>query len=420
MHSKQRAITWFLVLIVAIPGLASAARKGRLVGRAVDPAGTPIEGVSVTVTSAEVEGFKELRITDRKGVFIVDFERVNVTHHYRFEKAGFQTLESDLHWSLEGTERHDFVMQPAQAPTADLLPATSSVEPAIAAYNAGVTALQAGDSAGAQAKFEEAVRHDPELRYAWAGLGVIHLQQGRYQEAVEAAEKAMALGAADEVTLRCRWEAYRQLGDEAKTAQALQDLQSYGRMTEEAKKAYNEGVALAKAGDPEGAFAKFREASQIDPTLKEALLGVAVEGLKIKRYEETMAAAEAVLKDDPQNGQALRLRYNASLGFGDQELIVDALLGLAGVEPKVARDGLLRLAYDAYDANDMARAKTLFGKVLQVDPNQVQSHYVLALIYVNDGSKEEAKQHLERFLQIAPDDPDAGTARNLLEYLNKP
>jgi tetratricopeptide (TPR) repeat protein len=420
MSRRQLAIVWFLVLVVAVPGLVSAARKGRLIGRVVDPEGVPIEGVTVTATSPDVEGFNEVKSTDKKGAFIVDFEIVNVTYHYRFEKAGYQTFESDQEWSLEGTARHDFVMQPGTAATvADLVP-TSSSEPAIVAYNAAVAAVEAKQYGVAQAKFEEAVQHDPALRPAWTGLSVAHLGQEHYQEAVSAAEKAMALGATDEATLRCRWEAYRKLGDEAKTAAALADLERYGRATVEARKVYNEGVALAKAGDHEGAFAKCQEAVTIDPQLEEALLGVATQGLLIKRYQDALAAADAILGDDPGHEQALRARYNAALGLGDESVLVPAAMGLATIEPVVARDSLLHLAFEAYDANDMARAKELFTKVLEVDPNQSETHYALAMIAVNDGATEEAKLHLERFLALAPDSPEADTARDLLAYLNKP
>jgi tetratricopeptide (TPR) repeat protein len=135
----------------------------------------------------------------------------------------------------------------------------------------------------------------------------------------------MALGATDELTLRCRWEAYRQLGDEAKTAAALADLERYGRATVEATKVYNEAVALVKAGDHEGAFARFQEAVTIDPQLEEALLGVATQGLHIKRYQEALAAAEAILEDDPR--ASARARHNAALGLGDESALVPAAMG---------------------------------------------------------------------------------------------
>jgi len=421
MSSKQRAILWLLVLLVAVPGLVSAGRRGRLVGRVVDPEGAPIEGVTVTATSDQVSSFNEVRTTDKKGTFILDFDIVNVTYKYRFDKTGYQTFTAEQNWSLEGTARHDFVMQPGGAAVAvsDLVP-TSSSEPAIVAYNAAVISLNAKDYPAAKASFEEATAHDPQLRPAWTGLSVAELGQEHYQEAVDAAEKAMALGATDETTQRCRWEAYRKLGDDAKTAAALADLERSGRATAEARKVYNEGVALAKAGDHEGAFARFNEAIAIDPQLEEALLGVAAQGLHLQRYQEALDAAEAILDDDPNDEQAIRARYNAALGLGDPAVLVPAAMGLAVVEPAVARDTLLRLAFGAYDANDMVRAKELFGKVLEVDPNQSETHYALAMIAVNDGANEEAMAHLERFLALAPGSPEAATARDLLDYLSKP
>ncbi len=85
---------------------------------------------------------------------------------------------------------------------------------------------------------------------------------------------------------------------------------------------------------------------------------------------EAAGAAESVLKTDPGNQQAIRLRYNACLALGDADRLFDALVGLTAVEPVVASKGLLKLAFDAYDANDTVRAKRRFLKVLEFEPNQ--------------------------------------------------
>jgi len=417
MSTKKHMIACGLVLILGVTVSASAGRKGRLVGRVVDPDDNPIPGVTVTATSEQLPNFRVVETTDKKGVFKIDFDEVNVVYRYRFQKAGYQSTEATQTWRMDGTARHDFTMQPGETPTGGGQPPISGSNLAIAAFNAGVKAFEAKDYATAEVKFEEALGHDPELRLGWAALSVIELERGDYDEAVEAAEKAMALGSTDEAVLRSRWEAYRHLGDEAKTAEALQDLERAGRATEEAKKVHNEGVALAKSGDFEGAFAKFQEAVKIDPNLQVALLGVATTGLRIDHNQEAFAAAETILKEDSQNEEALRLRFNASLKLADQDLIVDALVGLAMVEPATARDGLLRLALAAYDAEDMDRAKERFGEVLEIDPNHARCHYYLGLIYMNEGANEEAKYHFDRFIQLAPDDPDAATAGELLKFL---
>ena len=413
-------MAWLLlVLLWIIPGLALAEQRGRLVGKVVDPQGNPIPGVAVTVTSPQIPSFKELRTTDKKGAFTVDFRQVDVTYHYRFDKVGFQSTEVQQEWHLEGTQGYQWTMYPGKSAVGGLPPASTS-EPAVLAFNGGVAALKAKDYATAEAKFREAVGHDPNLLQAWVALSAVQVETGHNQQAAEAAEKAMTLGSMDEAVLLSRWQAYRNLKDEAKAAEALKDLERVGRRAEEAKRIHNEAVALVKAGDNTGAFAKFQEALSVDPNLKASLLGLATAGFKIGRNAEAATAAEAILKADPKNEHAIRLRYNACLTLGDTARLIDALVGLAAVEPAVAVSGLLKLAFEAYDANDKVQIKERFRKVLEVDPNQPLAHYYLAMAYVNEGATEEARSHLERFLTLAPNNREAETAREVLNRLTKP
>jgi tetratricopeptide (TPR) repeat protein len=418
MHTKTRTIAWILVIILMASGSAFAIRKGRLVGKVVDPDGNPIEGVTVTATSKEVPGFNVVETTDRKGVFKVDFDVINVVYHYRFDKVGYQTLEAEQTWQKDGTGRHEFVMSPGASPALEGVAPASTSSPAVTAFNAGARAFEAEDHAAAVTSFEEAVGHDPEFHRAWGALSVALIEEDRYQEAAEAAEKAIELGSTHEMVLRARWEAYRNLGDEARALEAQEALERSGRLAEEAKKAFNEAVALSKQDDFEGAFAKYQEANELDRNLQVALFGVATTGLKINHNEEALAAAETILEEDPGNEEAIRIRYNAALALGHEDLIIDALVSLAAAEPQTAREGLWLLAIAAYDAGDMDRAKLRFGKLLEVDPNHATAHYYLGLIYVGEGANDEAKKHLERFVQLAPDDPEAATAGELITFLS--
>jgi tetratricopeptide (TPR) repeat protein len=419
MSTKRRTIVLLLVLIWIVPGLAFAARKARVIGKLIDPDGKAIAGVSVTATSPDLPKFREIRTTDKKGVFILDFEQVGVAYQYRFEKVGYQLLEVQQKWDLEGTEHFEWTMQLGSTAAAADAPIASASQPAVLAYNAGVGALKAKDYATAEAKFKEAVGHDPNLRQGWGALSSAQLELGRHQEAAAAAEKAIALGSTDEAVFMARWQAYKNLGDEAKAAEALKDLEATGRRAEEAKRLHNEAVALVKAGDDACAFAKFQEALALDPNLQESLIGLGTAGVKLGRNAEASAAAETILKADPDNEKALRIRYNACLKLGDEEKLLDALVGLAPVEPKIARDGILKLAFDAYDRNELETAKTRFLKVLELDPNQPQAHYYIGVISASQGAKEDAKKYLERFLQLAPNDPEANSAREMLKYLSK-
>jgi tetratricopeptide (TPR) repeat protein len=419
MTPKQRTIVSLLIVLLVIPGLAFAIRKARLVGRVVDPEHNPILGVTVTTTSPNLPDFREVDITDKKGVFKVDFEEVGVKYQFRFQKAGYQTFDAELNWTLDGTKRHDFIMQPGTSPTAGDVVPTSTSNPAITAFNSGVAAFEEKDNATATKMFEEAVNRDPEFRQAWGALSVVQLELGRYQEAADAAEKAMALGSTDVMVLQARWEAYRNLGDETKAAAAQKDLETTGRLAEEAKRVFNEGVQLLKAGDEEGAYSKFQEAVEFDPNLRAAQFAVATTALKVGHYAEAAVAAQAILDENPQDEEAIRIRYNACLTLGDDAMLIDALVALAALDPGRARDGLWKLALESYDADDMVQAEHRFRKVLEVDPNYPWANYLLGLVLMGEGGNQEAIGYLERFIQLAPDDPEVPSARDLVTYLSK-
>ena len=419
MNSKQRSIVLFLIVALAIPGLVSAKRKGRLVGRVIDPEKNPISGVTVTSTSPNIPDFRETDITDEKGVFKVDFEEVGVLYQFKFEKAGFVTFDAELNWTLEGTKRSDFIMVQGAAPMGGAAAPTSASNPAIDAFNSGAAAFEKKKYQEAKAKFEEAVGHDPEFRQGWGALSAAYLKVGQNAEAADAAEKAMAFGSTDVMVLQARWEAYRNLGDDVKAAEAQQDFEKTGRLAEEAKKVYNEGVQLHKAGDEEGAYAKFQDAVDFDPNLRLAQIAVATTALKIEEYAESAAAAQAVLDENPQDEDAIRINYNACLGLKDDEKLIGALVALAALEPTIARDGLWRLALEAYDSGDAANSQVRFAKVLEVDPNYPWANYLLGLVLMGEGDNQEAISYLERFIQLAPDDPEAPSAKDLVAYLRE-
>ena len=419
---SQRRVAVVLAFLLAAAGPASAARKGRLIGKVVDPEGEPIAGVTVTTTAKEFLDVEMVTTTNKKGLFIVDFEHIDTDYTYRFEKAGFQTLTVEQHWTVEGTDRHQFTMTPLEMATpvgTDNAPPASTSAPAILAYNEGVRAYKAKDYAAARPKFEEAVEHDPNLRQGWEALAMLHFEEGDYAGAVDAAEKAMALGSTSESLLQTRWEAYRHLGDTAKAERAREELERFGKLTEEAKRIHNEGVALARDGDEQGALARFKEAVSMDPNLVPAQLAVATTSLKIGRPAEAAEAAAAILKGDPQNEEALKVRYNAALALGDEAMVIDALQGLAAVDPKMVEDNLFQLGMNAFERDETAKAKELFQKVLEFNPNQARAHYQLGLILMREGDKKGAASHLERFLALAPKDPDAATAQQVIEILKR-
>jgi len=64
------------------------------------------------------------------------------------------------------------------------------------------------------------------------------------------------------------------------------------------------------------------------------------------------------------------------------------------------------------------RAEQEFLKALELDPDDAGIHYNLGILYEDDlKNRIEARKHYERFLELAPHDPDAPTVREWLSLL---
>ncbi len=65
-------------------------------------------------------------------------------------------------------------------------------------------------------------------------------------------------------------------------------------------------------------------------------------------------------------------------------------------------------------ATHLARAALL--KALELEPDLAQAHYTLGLIY-SSTDQAKAKHHFQKFIEMAPDDPEAAWAKEMLNSL---
>lgn len=187
--------------------------------------------------------------------------------------------------------------------------------------------------------------------------------------------------------------------------------------------AYNEGVKSLQGGDLAGALPKFEQAATLNPNLPEAQGILAELYLEAKRNGDALAAADRYLALKPGDARGLRVRYDALKAAGDAEKAKETLLALAAAAPndpetavRFFNEGAERTRAGQYD-----EAAVFFERVTQIapdDPRFAKAHYVVGLAYAKDDAKKaQAKEHLQKFLQLSPNDPDAKTAKDMLDYL---
>jgi tetratricopeptide (TPR) repeat protein len=138
-------------------------------------------------------------------------------------------------------------------------------------------------------------------------------------------------------------------------------------------------------------------------------------------YAEAAEVAERFLAaggDGKNDQKMLRLRWESYRAQGDTAKEKEAFDALAAADPKVLVDELFAAGAKLFDAGHADAAGESFEKVLAIDPDHARAHYQLALCLVSSDAAA-AIEHLERFLELAPDDPEAPGAEEMLGYLKK-
>lgn len=182
MRVVAAALAIGVALVVSAGPAAAQMELGVIKGRIVDDAGTPLQGVTITLQNTE-RGRGVTITTDKDGRF---YRRGLQAGEYAIKVAhpGFQAIDDKIRL-VAGTDRNfDFTLAKAAA--------AGSKE-----FQEGVAAYNAKDFAQAAAKFEAAIAGSPTVAPLYVNLALTYFQLKRPAEAIGALEKAASLAPND-------------------------------------------------------------------------------------------------------------------------------------------------------------------------------------------------------------------------------
>lgn len=420
MNKTYRALSIALCLALALAASAHAVGEGRIIGTVVNPEGKPIPGIKITLTSPGTN-YKQEKVTDKNGKFTAIVLDATKEYVLRMEKEGYDAYEETIKPKPEDVLRLSYTLaetppQAATGPSEEEVKRLEGENQAIAAFNEGVTALQSNNLAGAEAKFKEATTLNPSLAPAYGALAEVYAEQRKHAEALAAADRYLELEPGAVRGLRVRFDAIRGLGDKEKIGPALDALVAADKSRETAVRIFNLGAEASRSGDRDGALAYLKRAVEIDPTLDQAYTAMGQVLIVKKSYKEAAQAVEPVLARNPKNLEALTIRYEALKAVGDKAGAAAAQEAMKAAQASMNPEDLFKQGVALYNANNMVDAVAAFQMALTANPKHAKSHYMLGLAYAGTDAAK-AKEHLTKFLELAPNDPDAAQAKEMLSYL---
>jgi tetratricopeptide (TPR) repeat protein len=192
------------------------------------------------------------------------------------------------------------------------------------------------------------------------------------------------------------------------------------------KKAFEEGVTASRAGNHDAAITSFQAAAEINPNCFDCYYNIAFSETQKKDYDKAEAAYKKAIElkaDYAEAYSGLANVYNAQRKFDlaatasakAMELSGSAPGGLAGGNA----DAMFNQGVILWNAGKIAEAKKQFEGAIAANPNHAESHYQLGMALVNEGNLTGAATEFETYLKLAPNGPNAATAKGILGSLKK-
>ncbi len=413
------AILALLLTALTVESLP-AQNFGRLLMVVKDAQGKPVPGVTVSATCDELPKFNIQKLTDKKGKATLAFGDATKTYNVKVEYEGYPPIEMPFKPEIRKSITQEVSLVAASDAEGGQTAKQGTIiyTPAERIFNEGVEAARGGDYEAARAKFLAALGKNPDFALAHSALGGLHAELGEHDSAIASAQRLLELEPDNPRGYRILYDVYTALGKKDLAKKALANMVSADDTGDAAILLYNEGVAALEVGDAETAKRRFREALDVNPELTPALSALAVTLMKEESFEEAAQTAERLLVVEPDNLKAKGLAYDAYKAMGNSEGEAMAFQRLAGADPTAIGRTMYDRGVQLFGAGSINEALDSLEKALAADPSLSKAHYFLGLCFANRGDEAGAREHLERFVEMAPDDPDAAGAAEMAKALS--
>lgn len=259
----MRKLLALSVVTAAFAANAFALGEARVTGKVLDQAGKPVADAKISVDSLEGKKFHQDFKTNKNGEFAIFLLDGTIRYKFTYSKEGVGSASKDMKLKLT-PEKNEETIVLGEQPTQASVQLQSKADPATEAFNAGAELANKGDNAGAIAKFEEALKANPEFSPAFNALARLYARTGNWAKAVEYGEKALAADGEDVDLNALLAEAYEKTGDKTKAAAFK------AKAPKNARGLFNDAAKFINSGDTAKAEPLLKQAIEADPKFAQA------------------------------------------------------------------------------------------------------------------------------------------------------
>jgi tetratricopeptide (TPR) repeat protein len=248
---------------------------------------------------------------------------------------------------------------------------------AILDFTLGSIAFQQDNLPEAQANYEKAVAKFPSFRRAWRNLGLIHVRDAKYDEAIHAFVRMIELGGADGY--------------------------AFGLL----------GFAHASKQDYQAAEAAYRSALLLQPDSTEWRLGLTRCVYKQEKFQDAATLLDALLARYPENDQFWLLQAHTYLGL-KQPLKAAGNFEVVDQLGKATSDSQQTLGDIYVGESLMDLALHAYSRAFEIDPKQPLARTLRAAeVLAARGGGTQARALLAHVTELQPQFEEADRRRLL-------